>query len=357
MDFINQIQANDSHVLASYHHHTVMIRLNRPKVLNSLNHEMIHSVQKALDEAKENRDIRVVLFYGEGKRAFCAGGDIKAMAQAVKEESLEKALHFLEDEYALDLSIHRFPKPVVVMADGITMGAGLGLTAGADVVIATERTRSAMPETRIGFFPDVGSTGWMFAKCPPGYPEYLGLTGYEMIGPECVRVGFASHLIHSQNIAETLTLIQANCENLSPEKSEAVEQLNMLINPLIEKTIPAKPDMDDWVRTYFEGKTSIVRIIEDLRQCGIQSNLCDGVFHRLSERSPTALVVTLELLRHNEGLPIEDVFKADLKAARFIMSHPDYVEGVRARLIDKDDNPRWQPDSIEKVESIDLDLS
>ena len=131
----------------------------------------------------------------------------------------------------------------------------------------------------------------------------------------------------------------------------------MLLNPLIEKTIPAKPDMDDWVRSYFEGKTSIVRMIEDLRQCSIQSNLCDGVFHRLSERSPTALVVTLELLRHNEGLPIEDVFKADLKAARFIMSHPDYVEGVRARLIDKDDNPRWQPDSIEKVASIDLNLS
>jgi enoyl-CoA hydratase/carnithine racemase len=357
MDFINQIQANDSHVLTNHHHHMVMIGLNRPKALNSLNHEMVHSVQKALDEAKENSNIHVVLFYGEGKRAFCAGGDIKAMTQAVKEQLLEKALHFLEDEYAMDLRIHKFPKPVVVMADGITMGAGLGLTAGADIVIATERTRSAMPETRIGFFPDVGSTGWMFAKCPPGYPEYLGLTGYEMIGPECVRVGFASHLIHSQNIAETLKLIQANCKNLSPEKSEAVEQLNMLLNPLIEKTIPAKPDMDDWVRTYFEGKKSIVRIIEDLRQCGIQSNLCDGVFRRLSERSPTALAVTLKLLRHNEGLPIEDVFKADLKAARFIMSHPDYVEGVRARLIDKDDNPRWQPNSIEKVKGIDLDLS
>lgn len=354
---MNQRKNPDSHVLVKDDQHIVSIILNRPEALNSLTHEMILSIQKAINEAKGNHDIRLVLFHGEGDKSFCAGGDIKAMAQTAREGNIEKAIHFLEDEYALDLSIHRYPKPVIVIADGITMGAGLGLAAGADIVIATERTRTAMPETRIGFFPDVGSTGWMFQKCPPGYPEYLGLTGYEMIGPECVRVGYASHLIASEAIPNVRDLLQEISGKLSSEKSEAVRQLTALLDPLADKKIPSKPDMDDWVRTYFAGKTSVFLMLEDLKQCSIQSHLCDGVFHRLSERSPTALVVTLELLRHNEGLPIEEVFQADLKASRFILNHADYVEGIRARLIDKDDAPRWQPDSIEKVGTIDLNLS
>jgi len=252
-------------------------------------------------------------------------------------------------EYGLDLIIHRFPKPAVVLADGITMGGGMGLAAGTDIVVATERTRTAMPETRIGFFPDVGATGWMFDKCPPGYPEYLGLTGYELSGAECVRVGFATHLIFSKDLPGIVSLLEKRFGEFSGQKSEAVRTLNALFDPIRVKSIPRKPDMDDWVKTYFAGRTSIVDMLDDLRQCSIQSHLCDGVFHRLSERSPTALAVTLELLRHNEGRPIESVLKADLKAARFLLSHPDFLEGVRARLLDKDDRPRWQPDRIEKV--------
>ena len=114
--------------------------------------------------------------------------------------------------------------------------------------------------------------------------------------------------------------------------------------------------MDEWVATYFAGKSSMVEIMESLRQCSIQTQLCDGVFHRLAERSPTAVAVSLRLLRHNEGRQLEEVFQADFKAARFILAHPDYVEGVRARVIDKDDKPQWQPESIEEVGDLDLEL-
>ena len=144
------------------------IVLNRPEALNSLSYEMITLIRKAVEQAAADETVRLLLFYGIGERGFCAGGDIKAMARDVREGRVERALHFLAEEYALDLAIHRYPKPVVVLADGITMGGGLGLTAGADFVLATERTRMAMPETRIGFFPDVGATGWLFVKCPPG---------------------------------------------------------------------------------------------------------------------------------------------------------------------------------------------
>jgi enoyl-CoA hydratase len=346
------------HVLVKKHGHMMSIILNRPEVLNSIDHEMVRRIQKALDEAKEDHSVRLVLFYGEGRRGFCAGGDIKAMARAVREGTIEKALNFLEDEYALDLCIHRFPKPLIVLADGITMGGGLGLSAGADIVFATELTKTAMPETRIGFFPDVGATGWMFDKCPLGYPEYLALTGREMTGAECVRVGFATHMTASEQLPRIIELLENASSGLSQEKSEAVGQIIARVDPFLnKKDIPYIPEIDDWVRKYFMGKTSIVRMLEELRRCSIFSDLCGGVFHRLSERSPTALMVTFQLLQYNKGRPIEEVFRADLKAAYFLLTHPDFLEGVRARLIDKDDSPHWRPGSIEEVEKIELDLA
>jgi enoyl-CoA hydratase/carnithine racemase len=347
---------NTDPVLVKKDQNTLSIGLNRPKVLNSLNHDMVRLIQRAIDEAKQDDSINLVLLYGEGNRGFCAGGDIRAMAQAVREGNVEKALQFLREEYALDLSIHRFPKPVLVLADGITMGGGLGLSGGADMVLATERTRSAMPETRIGFFPDVGSTGWMFAKCPAGYPEYLGLTGYEMIGSECVRVGFATHLMASKDLPQIMKRVKTASVELSKEKPQALRQIIALLGPFLHQDIPRKPEMDDWVKTYFAGKTSITGILEELRQCSLFSDLCNGVFDRLSERSPTALIVTLKLLRHNEGRSMEEVFMADLRAARFLLSHSDFLEGVRARITDKDNRPQWRPDTLDKVGTIDLGL-
>jgi enoyl-CoA hydratase/carnithine racemase len=262
----------------------------------------------------------------------------------------------LKEEYDLLLRLHRFPKPVIVIADGITMGAGLGLAATADIAVATERTRMAMPETRIGFFPDVGSTGWMFTRCPAGYPEYLGLTGYEMKGAETVRIGFATHLLPSDRLPIMKDILEGYATRLPDVRIQAAEELASTLDSFFEKEIAAKTDMDEWVAAYFEGQSSLKEIVESLRQCNIQTRLCDQVFERLAERSPTALVVTLKLLRHNEQRPLEEVFQTELTAARFILNHPDYVEGVRARLVDKDDNPRWQPDKIEAVGDLDLKL-
>lgn len=335
---------------------TISIVLNRPEAVNSLDRGMVRLIRKALDEAERDPLIHRVLFYGRGERGFCAGGDVKNMARLVREGEVEECLRFLDEEYQVDLAVHRFPKPVFILADGITMGGGLGLCAGADVVLGTERTRSAMPETRIGFFPDVGATGWLFRKCPPGYPEYLGITGHEVAGPECVRVGLATHLVASRDLPRIIETIEESALEPAGEKAMAVGGILKLIEPFLQKEIPSKPLMDDWVRTYFAGRMNVAAIVDELRECSVFMDLCREVFQQLSERSPTALVLTLHLLRRNEGRTIEDVFKADLKAARFILCHPDFLEGVRARLIDKDDRPRWSPDSLEEVQ-FDLDLS
>jgi hypothetical protein len=163
-------------------------------------------------------------------------------------------------------------------------------------------------------------------------------------------------LSSSDRLPELINLLETYEENLPSSKIEASNQLAKVLDPFFNKDIAPKTDMDEWVATYFKGKSSLVDIIESLRQCSIQTRLCDQVFDRLAERSPTALVVTLKLLRHNQHRLLEDVFQAELSAARFILNHPDYVEGVRARLVDKDDHPRWQPDKIEAVKDPDLKL-
>lgn len=332
------------------------IVLNRPQAINSLNIDMIRAIRQLLDQAENSNSCRFLLFYGTGDRGFCAGGDVKALAHAVRKKEPMRPEHILQEEYELLLRLHRFSKPVIVLADGITMGAGLGLAAAADLVVATENTRMAMPETRIGFFPDVGASRWMFDKCPPGYPEYLGLTGYEMIGAEAVRVGFATHLTTSARRPEMIGVLEDHSEKLPPTRVEAAQKLAQRLGYFFANHIPSKTEMDHWVATYFAGQSSIVAIMNALQQCSIQMPLCQDVFDRLADRSPTAVVLTLMLLRHNEHRPLEEVFQTELKAARFIMAHPDYLEGVRARLLDKDDSPHWQPATFNAVGSLAVRL-
>ena len=341
--------ATEAPILIKRHPGLMVISLNRPRVLNTLNREMIRLLRRAVDEALVADEVHLVLFDGAGDRGFSAGGDLKELTRAVREGAVHLADQFFREEYALDLLIHQFPKSVVVLAHGITMGGGLGLAAGADMVVATEATRMAMPETRIGFFPDVGATGWLFTKCPKGYPEYLALTGYELLGAECVRLGLATHLAAAARWPELREALKNCAGDLPADKGDAVAQLKSVLGPFATSDIPPKPELDAWVAEHFAGEKSLRETMAALKQCTLELNLCQEVFRRLGERSPTALAVTLQLLRANEGRPIQEVFQREALAAHFMISHPDYLEGIRARIIDKDDRPRWQPGTIEAV--------
>jgi enoyl-CoA hydratase len=356
MNPVAPVSVSESSVLVKRKGFVMTITLNRPKDLNTLNLKAVRGIRRAMDEGAASDDVRLILLRSSGGRAFCAGGDLKSMSQAVQGRDVNRVLKFLREEYDLDLLFRRFPKPVVVMVHGITMGGGLGLAAGADLVLATEQTRMAMPETRIGFFPDVGATGWMFDKCPPGFPEFLGLTGYEIKGAECVRLGFADCLVPSAQLDEAIDIIEGAGPDLPREKDRAAKEIRALLEPVIKNDIPSDPHMDQWVREYFKGKKSVQELLDNLRQCSIQGSLCDGVFASLSERSPTGVVLTLALLRHNERRPMKSVYQTDIEAARFMLTHHDFAEGVRARLLDKDDNPQWRPARFEDVGALDLDL-
>ena len=338
------------HVLSRNLKSGLSIILNRPESLNSLTEAMLDTIDALLDRAQNDFKCRFVLFSSTTTRGFCAGGDMKILARLGAQKDFETVDTFFRKEYGLDLKIHLFGKPVIVIADGITMGGGLGITAGAGIRIATERTRMAMPETRIGFFPDVGSTGWMFDRCPKGYPEYLGLTGHDMQGVECFRLGFASHYVRSENLPAVIHTLENLDLDEEMNRKAAERKILEKISGWMDFKLPDRRDFDAWVKRYFAGKTDINEILASLKLCREQEEQCSEVFEHIAERSPTALVLALKLMRHNEGRPITDVFATELKAARFITRHADYVEGVRARLVDKDNNPRWQPDRIDLVD-------
>jgi enoyl-CoA hydratase/carnithine racemase len=323
--------------------------LNRPEAINSLTLEMLQVIADEIAKAASEKAVKLVIFSGSGAKGFCAGGDIKIMAQAVTKNDFEPVMSFLKVENKLDLAIHNFNKPVVVFAHGVTMGGGLGLSAGADIVVANETTRMAMPETRIGFFPDVGSTGWLFRKCQKGYPEFLGLTGYELLGSECVRIGLADCLIPSLRFDEALDAVIERSSELPSDRTAAAAALMEILGPFMQSDIPAKKEMDRWIETYFADKTSVLDLLKDLKACSDQNDLCEGVFARLSERSPLAVVTTLQCLRRDEHKSLEEVYESDLSVARFLMTQHDFREGVRARLIDKDDHPHWDPESFEEA--------
>ncbi|MFO7569395.1 MAG: enoyl-CoA hydratase/isomerase family protein [Smithellaceae bacterium] len=341
--------SQENHVLCRRFKSMMSIVLNRPRVINSLSEDMIDRIDALLDQAIADDQCRFVLFYSTSEKGFCAGGDVKVLARLGARGHYEKLDSFFRKEYALDLRLHLFCKPVVVVADGITMGGGLGITAGADVRIATDRTRMAMPETRIGFFPDVGATGWMFSRCPEGYPEYLGLTGYEMQGRECVRLGLANYYMPSGNIPLLIDALEQYEPDGRFSKEETTEKIIGKVSGYFNQVIPADQDMDRWVAKYFAGKSDLLRLLNSLSQCTEQQTHCAEVFSSINERSPTALVLALRLMRYNEGRAITDVFATELNAARFITRHPDYIEGIRARLIDRDDRPVWKPDRINQV--------
>jgi enoyl-CoA hydratase len=334
---------------------TMAIILNQPHEINALTIEMVRLIRQALDEARAQERFQFVVLLGAGDKGFCSGGDIKILAEAVKEKAFFRAEQFFRQEYALDLYLHRFPKPVIVMAEGITMGGGLGLAAGADIVVVTGSSVMAMPETRIGFFPDVGATGWMFTKCPVGYPEYLGLTGYEIKGDECVRLGLANCFV-GRRFQELKEVLINYPKLLSSEKIIGVKRLKSFISSFMEKAKPSNPEMDAWVAQYFSDKDSVQGIMASLSQCRDKTRLCEDAYHRIAEHSPTALTLTLKLLRHNQGRPVEEVFVAEEKAAHLMIRHPDYVEGIRAHILDKDEHPHWQPPSVAEVPPIELDV-
>ncbi len=311
------------------------ITLNRPKAINSLNLEMIRLINDYLDAVEKHDELKVVLLAGAGERGFASGADVKWLRECVIGGNVEEADRFFEEEYALDLRIHRFSKPIVALMDGITMGGGLGLVMGARYRLVTQRTRIAMPETLIGFFPDVGAS-WFLNRLPGAWGTYLALTANEISGALAKSLGFATHRVDAMRLDELpAELVHA-----------AVAGDFGFLDDWAAALTAVKLEHAAWIDQHF-GLNSVSEIRAALEATAgrdgddPESRWASENLAKVAAGSPHGIALTWKLLRENPPASIDEAFRNEYDAARVAIRHPDYAEGIRARLVDKDFTPVW----------------
>ncbi|MDW4572167.1 enoyl-CoA hydratase/isomerase family protein [Microbacterium sp. M3] len=312
------------------------LTLNRPRAINALNLSMVQRMHETLDAWEHDSEVDIVLLDGAGDRGLCAGGDVRGLAEQVTSGRADDAAVFFREEYALNARIAEYPKPFVAFADGITMGGGIGVAGHAAIRIVTERSKLAMPETRIGFTPDVGGT-WLLAHAPGRLGEYLGLTGAVMDAADAIYAGFADHFVPHENLDALHDAFETRADPSSPT------ELVLLFDETPERS--TLEDARPWIDDAFAADT-VPEIVERLRarpeaEASVTADL-------LGELSPTGLAVTLAAVRRARELPgLRDALDQEYGLVMwFATTQPDLAEGIRAQVIDKDRSPRWQPATL-----------
>jgi enoyl-CoA hydratase len=317
-----------------------IIRLNRPKAINAVTLEMFRDVDRALDQFEADPAVAVIVLEGAGERGLCAGGDIRALYEDSKVGGdLGKILW--REEYILNARIAKFPKPYVAFMDGIVMGGGVGLSAHSRHRVVTDRTKLAMPEVGLGFFPDVGGT-WLLSHSPGEIGTYFGLTGQTMNGPDAIYARFADALVP----AATLPTLREALTKVRP--GTASGEIDALIKGFATgETKGPVAAMRPQIDALFAHER-IEDIVASLkRDC---SELAQATLKILNEKSPRGMVVTLKLLRvARNAASLEECLVREYRAANEVFRSDDFREGVRAAVIDKDRNPKWSPPRIEDV--------
>ncbi len=317
------------------------IRLNRPKALNSLTLAMVRAVVAALQDFEQDKYIAAVLVDGMGERGLCAGGDIRAIYESGKSQDGQAEIFFRE-EYAMNARIACYTKPYIAFMDGITMGGGVGISAHGSHRIVTERTRMAMPETGIGFFPDVGAT-WLLAKAPGEAGIYLGLTGAGIGGADAVYAGFADVLVDSGRLPEIASKLSA----LPPGADNA--GVRAVIDEFAARMEAPLAAQSGLINKVMAGN-DVAGILRGLEAEGSEFALATAA--TLREKSPTSLVLTLALLRLGKNsASLQECLDREYDGAKRILKGTEFYEGVRAAIIDKDRKPRWNPASIAALNS------
>ena len=309
-----------------------LITMNRPKALNALTHEMSLALDRQLKDWAADAKIAAVAIVGAGDRAFCAGGDIRALYQSGPKGKLTQEFYW--NEYRMNRRIFRYPKPYVALIDGITMGGGVGVSAPGRYRVATEKTLLAMPETGIGLFPDVGASYYL-SHMPGQLGIYLGLTGNRIQAADILYTGFATDFAPSAVIGEIVTALES-------EDPEAV--LTELAAPLDQ--VPPLQEHRAVIDRCFAGD-AVEGIIAKLEKEG--GAWADQVRAALLQKAPMSLKVTLRELREAASLDFEDCMVMEYRLVQAFMADSDFFEGVRAVIIDKDNRPDWRPATLADV--------
>ncbi|HDR7795735.1 TPA: enoyl-CoA hydratase/isomerase family protein [Bacillus luti] len=338
------------HVLFSVSENGVAsITLNRPKALNSLSYDMLQPIGQKLKEWEHDERIAIVVLKGAGTKGFCAGGDIKTLYEARSNDiALQHAERFFEEEYEIDTYIYQYNKPIIACLDGIVMGGGVGLTNGAKYRIVTERTKWAMPEMNIGFFPDVGAA--YFLNKAPGYTgRYVALTASILKAADVLFIHAADYFMTSDSLPAFLTEL----EHVNWHAEDVHTRLKAVIQtftstPTLESELAASLEE---INSHFSSQT-IEEIIQSLEKR--DSEFALQTKQLLLSKSPISLKVTLKQLLDGEGKSVEECFATDLVLAKNFMRHEDFFEGVRSVVVDKDQTPNYKYKQLSDVSEEDV---
>jgi enoyl-CoA hydratase/carnithine racemase len=331
--------------------------LNQEKTLNSLSLAMIDLLADKLAEWRTDNDVAVVLIQGAGDRAFCAGGDIKDLYRSMCEHPggpNPYAEAFFEREYRLDYVIHTFPKPVLAWGHGIVMGGGLGIAAACSHRVGTERSRFALPEITIGLFPDAGAT-WLLAHMPSHLAYFIAWTGCQLNAIDGRRVGFVDHLVPSSAREAVIAAMQQ--ASWQGDAAQDAARLSDILGRFVaaddEFPTSVLDVHDDTIRRMVNASfRTPAPVAEFARQLGESEGL-DPWFEKasttLNAGCPTTAHLIAEQIRRSRGLTLKQTFMMELAMAIQCSRHPDFTEGVRALLIDRDNRPDWAYEGLAEV--------
>ncbi|MCM2379797.1 enoyl-CoA hydratase/isomerase family protein [Pseudomonas marginalis] len=338
----SHVEILQDEVLAEVRNHIGHLTLNRPAGLNALTLQMVRSLTSQLQAWADDPQVYAVVLRGAGEKAFCAGGDIRSLYDSFKNGD---TLHqdFFVEEYALDLAIHHYRKPVLALMDGFVLGGGMGLVQGADLRVVTERSRLAMPEVAIGYFPDVGGS-YFLPRIPGELGIYLGVTGVQIRAADALYCGLADWYLDSHKLAD----LDQKLDNLrwhdSPLKDLQGALARLAVQQLPDAPLAAlRPAID-----HFFALPDVPSIVEQLQQVTVADSheWALNTVSLMQTRSPLAMAVTLEMLRRGRRLSLEQCFALELHLDRQWFERGDLIEGVRALIIDKDKSPRWNPPTL-----------
>lgn len=329
-------------VLYAVDGHLGRARLNRPRAINALDRASIDSLHQQLAAWADDDAIAAVVLDGAGERGLCAGGDVRALREAVQAGRFEEAEGYWEAEYAVDALIASYPKPFVAWMDGITMGGGIGVSAHGSVRLATERTKVAMPEVIIGFFPDVGGL-WFLANAPGELGTHAALTGSTFDGADAVVLGLADEVLDPGSFDEVLEALREDASLDAAALAEKVGRHGGRAGDGQDSWLQAHRP---WIDECYAGDDPAA-ILDRLREH--DDPAAREAADVLASRSPHSVAVTLEAIRRAASMTVEQVLAQDLALGPAFARHPDFAEGVRAQLVDKDRQPHWQAGSVHDI--------
>jgi enoyl-CoA hydratase/carnithine racemase len=338
-------------VLSEIRNHVAFVTLNRPEALNALSLGMILQLRTLFSEFSADPEVFAVLIRGAGEKAFCAGGDIRALYKSFKNLG---PLHneFFAAEYPLDYLLYSYPKPYAALLDGITLGGGMGISQGSALRIVGERTQMAMPEVAIGFFPDVGGS-YFLSRRPGMLGRYLALTGRKIGAADALYSQLADFYLPPAavaSIANDLSTLQWGNDHI------ADLQRFLRARAAVPKSSSTLLALREVIDLHF-SEASIAAVLSSLESetRTAYAAWADETAKVMRSRSPTLLSVTLRQLQRGASMSLADCFRMELGMAAHSFEQGDFLEGVRAVLIDKDNKPRWRPSRIEDVTDAMID--